>query len=223
MIATVTQIGPQLGIAPTCAALGLPRATYYRRRRPQRALPARARSPRALSTGEQATVLDVLHEPRFVDQAPAEVYATLLDEGHYHCSERTMYRLLAERVEVRERRDQLRHPTYAAPELLACRPNELWSWDITKLLGPITWTYFYLYVMLDVFSRYVVSQRSWAADALRRASRIGRAAGRGAGGGPGYGLWRASRTLPRRASPAAGVPHRSLDQSPRGRLSEYRA
>jgi putative transposase len=156
VIATVTQIGPQLGIAPTCAALGLPRATYYRRRRPQRALPARARSPRALSAGEQGTVLDVLHEPRLVDQAPAEVYATLLDEGHYHCSERTMYRLLAERVEVRERRDQLRHPTYAAPELLACRPNELWSWDITKLLGPTTWTYFYLYVMLDVFSRYVV-------------------------------------------------------------------
>ncbi len=155
-MATVTQIGPRLGIAPTCAALGLPRATYYRRRWPQRALPARARSPRALSVGEQATVLDVLHEPRFADLAPAEVYATLLDEGAYLCSERTMYRLLAEHAEVRERRDQLRHPTYAAPELLACRPNELWSWDITKLLGPTTWTYFYLYVMLDVFSRYVV-------------------------------------------------------------------
>jgi putative transposase len=116
----------------------------------------RARSPRALSVGEQATVLDVLHEPRFVDLAPAEVYATLLDEGHYHCSERTMYRLLAKHAEVRERRDQLRHPPYAAPELLARRPNELWSWDITKLLGPAKWTYFYLYVMLDVFSRYVV-------------------------------------------------------------------
>jgi putative transposase len=101
-------------------------------------------------------VLDVLHEPRFVDLAPAEVYATLLDEGAYLCSERTMYRLLAGHTEVRERRDQLRHPTYAAPELLACRPNELWSWDITKLLGPTKWTYFYLYVMLDVFSRYVV-------------------------------------------------------------------
>ncbi len=97
-----------------------------------------------------------LHEPRFVDLAPAEVYATLLDEGAYLCSERTMYRLLARRAEVRERRDQLRHPRYAAPELLARRPNELWSWDITKLLGPAKWTYFYLYVMLDVFSRYVV-------------------------------------------------------------------
>jgi putative transposase len=98
----------------------------------------------------------VLHEPRFVNLAPAEVYATLLDEGRYLCSERTMYRMLAAHQEVGERRNQLRHPHYAAPELLARRPNELWSWDITKLLGPAKWTYFYLYVMLDVFSRYVV-------------------------------------------------------------------
>src|SRR5437867_4293068 len=155
-MATVTQIGPRLGIAPTCAALGLPRATYYRRRRPSRAAPPRRPSPRALSAGERGAVLALLHEPRFVDHAPAEVYATLLDAGQYVCSERTMYRLLAEHAEVRERRDQLRHPVYAAPELLARRPNELWSWDITKLLGPAKWTYFYLYVMLDVFSRYVV-------------------------------------------------------------------
>jgi putative transposase len=156
VIATVTQIGPQLGIAPTCAALGLPRATYYRRRRTGLVPPQRRPSSRALTADEQRTVLARLHEPRFVDLAPAEVYATLLDEGAYLCSERTMYRLLAEHAEVRERRDQLRHPTYAAPELLARRPNELWSWDITKLLGPTKWTYFYLYVMLDVFSRYVV-------------------------------------------------------------------
>jgi len=155
-MATVTQIGPRLGIAPTCAALGLPRATYYRRRRPPRAAPPRRPSPRALGSGERAAVLALLHEPRFVDHAPAEVYAALLDAGHYLCSERTMYRLLAEHAEVRERRDQLRHPVYAAPELLARRPNELWSWDITKLLGPAKWTYFSLYVMLDVFSRYVV-------------------------------------------------------------------
>jgi len=155
-MATVTQIGPRLGIAPTCAALGLPRATYYRRRRPSRAASSRRPSPRALSPGERDTVLARLHDPRFVDHAPAEVYATLLDAGQYLCSERTMYRLLAAHAEVRERRDQLRHPVYAVPELLACRPNELWSWDITKLLGPAKWTYFYLYVMLDVFSRYVV-------------------------------------------------------------------
>jgi putative transposase len=153
-MAIVTDVG--LGIAPTCAALTLPRATYYRRRRPPSAPPARRPSPRALRAEEQTAVLAVLHEPRFVDLAPAEVYATLLDEGRYLCSERTMYRVLAAHQEVRERRNQLRHPRYAAPELLACRPNELWSWDITKLLGPAKWTYFYLYVMLDVFSRYVV-------------------------------------------------------------------
>src|SRR5437867_40385 len=155
-MATVTQIGPRLGIAPTCAALGLPRATYYRCRRPPRVAPPRPASPRALGETERAAVLEHLHTPRFVDLAPGEVYATLLDEGTYLCSERTMYRLLAEHAEVRERRDQLRHPVYAAPELLARRPNELWSWDITKLFGPAKWTYFYLYVMLDVFSRYVV-------------------------------------------------------------------
>jgi putative transposase len=98
----------------------------------------------------------VLHEPRFADQAPAEIYATLLDEDRYVCSERTYYRVLAADAVVRDRRDQLRHPHYTAPQLLATRPNELWSWDITKLLGPTRWTYYYLYVLLDVFSRYVV-------------------------------------------------------------------
>ena len=154
---TVTELGPRLGIAPTCTALGVARATYYRRRRLHCERPRRpASSPRALSAEERAAVLTVLHEPRFVDLAPAEVYATLLDEGRYLCSERTMYRVLAGHQEVRERRNQLRRPHYAAPELLARRPNKLWSWDITKLLGPAKWTYFYLYVMLDVFSRYVV-------------------------------------------------------------------
>ena len=155
-MATVTEVGPRFGIAATCGALRVPRATFYRRRRSQSVQPPRRPSPRALSAEERAAVLSVLHEPRFVDLAPAEVYATLLDEGRYLCSERTMYRVLAEHHEVRERRNQLRHPRYAAPELLARRPNELWSWDITKLLGPAKWTYFYLYVMLDVFSRYVI-------------------------------------------------------------------
>lgn len=97
----------------------------------------------------------MLHSDRFVDQAPASVYATLLDEGTYLCSVRTMYRLLKEQDEVRERRNQLRHPQYAKPELLATSPNQVWSWDITKLLGPAKWTYYYLYVILDIFSRYV--------------------------------------------------------------------
>jgi putative transposase len=91
-----------------------------------------------------------------MDKAPTEVYATLLDEGIYHCSVRTMYRILDDAGEVRERRDQVRHSNYKAPELLATGPNQVWSWDITKLLGPVKWTYFYLYVILDIFSRYVV-------------------------------------------------------------------
>ena len=132
-MATVTAVGPRLGIAPTCRALALPRATFYRRRQSRSAPPLRRPSPRALAAAERAAVLAVLHEPRFVDLAPAEVYATLLDEGRYLCSERTMYRILAANHEVRERRNQLRHPHYTAPELLARRPNELWSWDITKL------------------------------------------------------------------------------------------
>jgi putative transposase len=110
---------------------------------------------RSLSAPEQEAVLEVLRSERFVDASPAQVWATLLDEGRYLCSERTMYRLLAAKQEVRERRDQLTRPAYAKPELLAQRPNQLWSWDITKLLGPQKWTYYYLYVVMDVFSRYV--------------------------------------------------------------------
>ena len=112
--------------------------------------------PRALSATEREAVLATLHSPRFQDAAPATVYATLLDEGAYHASERTMYRLLAAEGETRSRRDQLVHPTYQKPELLASAPNQVWSWDITKLLGPAKWTSFYLYVILDIYSRYVV-------------------------------------------------------------------
>ena len=151
----VKQTAPLLGIVLTCAALGLARATFYRRLSPRKAQERRTPA-RALSLDERQAVLDVLHEPRFVDRAPAEVYATLLDEGKHLCSERTMYRVLFANQEVRDRRNQLRHPKYAAPELLATGPRQLWSWDITKLLGPAKWTYFYLYVILDVFSRYVV-------------------------------------------------------------------
>ena len=155
MINTVTDMGPRLGVAPTCAAMGLARATYYRSLRPRHGPHCRRTPSRALSEQERRGALEILHEPRFVDHAPGEVYATLLDEGHYLCSERTMYRILAENQEVRERRDQLRHPNYRKPELLATAPNQVWSWDITKLLGPVKWTYFYLYVILDIFSRYV--------------------------------------------------------------------
>ena len=152
---TIAQMAPQLGIVALCLALSTSRASYYRYLKP-RAVAPKAPPPRALSIVERSAVLAVLDEPRFVDMVPAQVYATLLDEKHYLCSERTMYRILAENHQSRERRQQRRHHQYAAPELLATAPNHLWSWDITKLMGPAKWSYFYLYVILDVFSRYVV-------------------------------------------------------------------
>jgi putative transposase len=160
------------GVVAACLALNVARATYYRRKRPTPAPTPRPAPPRALSPDERAHVLGVLHAPEHVDLAPAEVYAKLLDErGEYLCSERTMYRVLAAAGEVRERRDQLVHPAYTKPELLATAPNQVWSWDITKLLGPAKWTYFYLYVVLDIFSRYVVgwmiAERENAAHARR--------------------------------------------------------
>jgi len=145
-----------LGTAAACDALGVARATVYRRRAPARPPAPRPTPPRALAPVERQRVLETLDSERFLDQAPAQVHATLLDEGTYLCSPRTMYRVLEAAGEVKERRDQVRRPHYAAPELLATRPNEVWSWDITKLLGPAKWTYFYLYVILDIFSRYVV-------------------------------------------------------------------
>lgn len=156
-MSAVLDVAPNLGIAATCAAFGVARSAYYRERAPFCGPKRRRPSPpRRLSDAERQEVLDVMHEPRFIDLAPAEIYATLLEEGRRLCSVRTMHRILAENEEARERRNQLRHPKYAAPELMAAAPNQLWSWDITKLLGPTKWTYYYLYVILDVFSRYVV-------------------------------------------------------------------
>ena len=161
MMDAVVALAPASGLTVrTCAALNVSRASVYHRRadlaRPPAEHRARPSPRRALSAVERRAVLDVLHSPRFADQAPAEVYASLLDEGVYHCSIRTMYRVLAANQEVRERRNQLRHPVYKKPELLAQAPNEVWSWDITKLMGPAKWTYFYLYVIIDIFSRRVV-------------------------------------------------------------------
>jgi putative transposase len=156
---TVEELTPLVGTRPACRALGAAVATIYRRRRPPalRLVRPRATPARALSDAEREAVLAVLHADRFVDASPAQVWATLLDEGHYLASERTMYRLLAARHGgVRERRDQLTHPPYARPELLAERPNEVWSWDISKLKGAAKWTCFYLYAILDVYSRYTV-------------------------------------------------------------------
>jgi putative transposase len=166
-------LAPEVGMARACRVLGVARATAYRHRDPQ---PPRIARPRrspaaALSAEERGAVLAELHSERFADASPAAVYATLLDEGTYLASQRTMYRILAAAAEVRERRNQLRHPAYARPELLATGPRELWSWDITKLKGPAKWTYYHLYVILDVFSRYVpgwmVATRESAALAER--------------------------------------------------------
>ena len=153
------QAVPELGPVAACDALGVSRASLHRLRYPPPPLaePRRRPSPpRALTAEDRSVVLGHLHAERFQDRSPAEVYSTLFDEGVYCCSIRTLYRILTEEGEVHERRDQLTHPPYQKPQLLATGPNQLWSWDITKLLGPAKWTYFYLYVILDVFSRYVV-------------------------------------------------------------------
>jgi putative transposase len=173
-MAAIGQVAPELEPTQACRALGIARATWYRRRQPATATAGRARPrpPRALSDAERQQVRDVLHSPRFVDVAPAEAVATLLDEGVYLASERTMYRLLAEAGQTRERRNQLVHPAHRRPELLATRPNQLWSWDITKLLGPATWTYYYLYVILDVFSRYAVGWTIAHAESAVLAERL---------------------------------------------------
>ena len=153
---SVEELGESVGVQAACAALIVPRSSLYRTRtkRPERTIPKIL--PRAFSQAEKIKVRQELNSERFQDRSPREVYATLIDEGRYLCSWRSMYRILNENHEVRERRDQLRHPHYVKPELLAIAPNQLWSWDITKLRGPTKWTYFYLYVILDVFSRYVV-------------------------------------------------------------------
>lgn len=168
-----------VGIKSACNALGIPRSGFYRTQArthaPQVEPTTRPSPPRALSAEERQGVLDLLHADRFADQAPHEVYATLLDEGDYRCSLRTMYRILNEHTEVKERRNQLRHPVYQKPELLATAPNQVWSWDITKLLGPVTWSYFSLYVILDIFSRYVVGWMVASAEAAALAETLIRA------------------------------------------------
>lgn len=168
----VQALAPRIGVAGACRAVGVSRSSYYRGMPKAQATPTAlgtaAPGPlaatvprprgrvRGLSADEQAQVLAELNSERFADMAPREVYATLLDAGRYLCSWSTMYRLLRQARATKRRRDQVRRQGYAKPELLATRPRQLWSWDITKLKGPTTWTYFYLYVIIDVFSRYVV-------------------------------------------------------------------
>jgi len=174
--ATVVELAPVVGVAAACRAVGRPRASHYRHHRsspppPRPALPPPRPQPRGLEVGERQALLDILHSQRFVDQAPAEVYATLLDEGVYLASISTMYRVLRAEGEVAERRRQATHPPTVKPELVAAAPNRVWSWDLTKLLGPAKWTYYYLYTILDIYSRYavgwMVAERESAALAER--------------------------------------------------------
>ena len=158
MRAATEALSTQIPVTRACDALAFPRSSLYRARRPpvKKEAVTRPTPARALQPEEKEMVRDLLNSERFCDRSPYQVYATLLDEGNYYCSISTMYRILREHDEVRERRDQRQRPSYSKPELLATAPNQLWSWDITKLKGPATWQLFYLYVVLDVFSRYVV-------------------------------------------------------------------
>lgn len=159
MRAAAEQLAPTVGLAAACRALGVSRASVYRQRQPSPARSERARRapPRALAPQERQQVLDTIHEERFVDRAPASVYAALLEEGRYLCSIRTMYRVLKAAGESQERRRQRRHPHREPPRLVATAPNQVWTWDITRLPGPHKWVSYALYVVLDLFSRYVVA------------------------------------------------------------------
>ena len=155
----MTEVAQIITTKRACDMLGYPRSSYYRQQQ-EKPVGGKSRSqresPRALPASEQEVVRETLNSERFVDCSPRQVYGTLLDEGQYLCSVSTMYRILRAHDEVRERRNQKRHPAYKKPELVATAPNQVWSWDITKLRGPVTHTYYYLYTILDIFSRYVV-------------------------------------------------------------------
>ena len=157
--AAICELEPLVGVRGACAAVGEARARWYRRHRQSPPPPKPERvpvfQPRALSEVERKELRAVLNSEEFVDEAPATVYAKLLDQGIYLASVPTMYRVLREHDEVHERRRQATHPAAKKPELLASKPNEVWSWDISKLLGPQKWTYYYLYVIIDIYSRYV--------------------------------------------------------------------
>ena len=164
-MAAVHELTPALGAGAACRVLGLPRGASARHRArtyrlslvgPMPAPPGRPRPPLAFDAQENLALLDALNSERFADTAPAAMHATLLDEGRYLGSVRTMYRRLADNSACRERRNQLTHPVYSKPELLATRPNQVWSWDITTLKGPANWTCYHLYVIPDIFSRHVV-------------------------------------------------------------------
>lgn len=156
MIATVEKLAEQVGVSRACDVLDVSRSRVYRARQPKTEPKPRPTPANALAEAEREKVRETLNSERFMDLPPRQVYATLLDEGTYQCHWRTMYRILHEHGEVRERRPQRQHPVYHKPELLAVAPNQVWSWDITTLRGPVKWSGYKLYTVLDIFSRYVV-------------------------------------------------------------------
>ncbi len=168
----MTQLSPVVGVAAACRLLGVPRSRWYRQQQAPGNMRSQLAPPRRLSAEEEAEVRTVLNSERFRNQTPRQIYATLLDEGVYYCHWRTMYRILAEHAEVQERRNQRTHPPYTRPELLATAPNQLWSWDITKLKGEVRLTYYYLYVILDVYSRYVVGWLLADAESEQAAAKL---------------------------------------------------
>ena len=174
MRGAVETLAPTVGLAPACRALGVARASVYRHRKPlvPEARSSRRPLPCALAPQERTQVLDTLHEDRFVDRAPAAVYATLLEERRYLCSIRTMYRVLHDADEVTERRPQRRHPQREPPRLVATAPKQVWTWDITRLPGPRKWVTYALYVVLDLFSRYVVAWMVATRESATRAQRL---------------------------------------------------
>jgi len=176
MMAAYHELAPRIGVVGACQALAIDRAGVYRERCARRApVPPRAARPRPplqLTPAEQQQLLELLDSERFAEMAPAGIFATLLDEGRYHGSIRTMYRLLAAHHQLRERRRQRVHPVYTKPELLAVQPNQVWSWDITKLKGPVKWSCFHLYVILDIFSRYVVGWMLAARESAELAEQL---------------------------------------------------
>jgi putative transposase len=163
---------PLVGIVAACTALGVSRASYYRAKAPKKPAAPRPRPPRALSEEERAHVLSVLDSERFMDMAPAQVYAKLLEDGEYLCSWRTMYRVLADAQQVRERRAQRQHPEYVKPRLVALGPNQVWSWDTTKLPGPTPGSYYTLYIIIDIFSRYIVGWQVAASESAALAQQL---------------------------------------------------
>jgi putative transposase len=172
----VAELAPLVGVRAGCAAVGEAQARWYRRHRqsqpPPRPERARAAQPRALSEVERKELHRVLDSEEFIDEAPATVYAKLLDQGMYLASTSTMYRVLRDHGEVRERRRQATHPAAIKPELLATNPNQVYSWDITKLAGPAKWTWFYLYVIIDIYSRYVPGWMLARAERAQLAERL---------------------------------------------------